>query len=67
MTFGDAIEYLKAGHTLYREGWLNGDRLTCSCTSDMQFFLEVSYGDKEPIPYFAGNADIFADDWRLMD
>ncbi len=66
MNFGDAIEQLKAGRTLCREGWLDGDRLTCSCTSDMQMYLEVSYGDRKPIPYFAGNADIFANDWRVV-
>lgn len=67
MTFGDALELAKAGKVLRRKGWLEGDRLFCNYTNDMQPFLEVYYEDKEPIPYFAGNHDIFADDWEVVN
>ena len=66
MTFGDALEQAKAGKVLRRKGWLMGDRLICNYTDDMQPFLEVSYEHKEPIPYFAGNTDLFADDWEVV-
>jgi hypothetical protein len=66
MGFGDALEQAKAGNVLRRKGWLEGDILVCNYTSDMQPFLEVSYAGKEPIPYFAGNIDLFADDWEIV-
>ena len=66
MTFGDALEQAKAGKIVRRKGWLAGDRLICNYTKDLQPFLEVSCGGKEPIPYFAGNPDIFADDWETV-
>ena len=66
MTFGDALEYAKAGRTLRRRGWPKGDQLTCSYTNDIQPFLEVGHDGKEPIPYFAGNIDIFANDWEII-
>jgi hypothetical protein len=66
MGFSDALEQAKAGNILRRKGWLEGDMLVCNYTSDMQPFLEVSYAGKEPIPYFAGNIDLFADDWETV-
>jgi len=65
MTFSDAIELAKAGKTLRREGWPESDILKCNYTDDMQPYLEVVSGDKEPIPYFTGNVDLFADDWEV--
>ncbi|MBO6202446.1 MAG: DUF2829 domain-containing protein [Selenomonas sp.] len=66
MTFGDALELAKAGKVLRRDGWPDGDKLFCHYTGDLQPFLEVVSGDREPIPYFTGNADLFADDWRVI-
>ncbi len=67
MTFGDALEHAKAGRTLRRDGWPDGDKLICRYTGDLRPFLEVVSGDSEPIPYFTGNTDLFADDWRVIE
>ena len=66
MTFGDALEYAKAGRSVRRAGWMPGDEVVCHYTEDMQPFLEVSCPGHEPVPYFAGNVDIFADDWEIV-
>ena len=66
MTFGDALEYAKAGRIVRRAGWAPGDWLACCYTDDMQPFLEVSHPGHEPIPYFAGNVDLFANDWEIV-
>ena len=66
MTFSDALELAKAGKTLTRKGWPDGDKLYCSYTDDMQPFLMVVSGNSEPIPYFTGNVDLFADDWEIV-
>lgn len=66
LTFGDALEMAKAGKILRRKGWPDGDVLFCNYTDDMQPFLEVSSGESDPIPYFTGNADLFADDWEVL-
>ena len=67
MIFSEAIELAKAGKTLRRQGWPEGDYLKCGYTGDMQPFLEVTSGGREPIPYFTGNTDLFADDWEITE
>ena len=66
MTFGDALEYAKAGRAVRRAGWIPGIRLVCCYTKDMQPFLVKSIPSHESVPYFAGNSDIFADDWEIV-
>ena len=66
MTFGDALEYLKAGRIARRKGWLENDRVACFYTADMRPYLVVWYEDNEPIPYTATDIDLFADDWEVM-
>ena len=66
MTFGDALEYLKAGRIVRREDWLTTDRVACCYTADMQPYLVVWYEDNEPIPYTVTDIDLFANDWRVV-
>ncbi len=67
MTFGDALEQLKAGRKARRLGWPFGnDEVRCSYTADMRPYLEVAYDDMEPIPYTVTDIDLFADDWEVI-
>lgn len=52
MTFGDALERMKAGQKMTREG--------------VRAYLVVQSIDCEPMPYTATDADIFADDWEAV-
>lgn len=70
MNFGDALELLKAGHSVQRAGW-NG--------KGMHLFLQIpseTYCDPYIVMYtaqgtyqagwLASQADMLADDWRQV-
>lgn len=65
MTFGEALENVKAGKTIAREIWIN-KKVSCNYTSDCQSYLEMTINNNQPIPYYQSNADIFADDWKII-
>ena len=66
MTFGDALEQAKAGRQIRRDDCPAGDKLTCVYTKDLHPYLMMFEGDSEPIPFFIGNTDLFATDWRVI-
>lgn len=66
MTFGDALEYAKAGRHITRTGWPFLDIVYVEYTLDMSPYLVVRSEDREAIPYFATDIDLFADDWKTL-
>ena len=60
MTFGDALERMKAGQHVTRSGWPWPDSVRAEYTDDMQTYLVVEAPTREPIPYVATDIDIFA-------
>lgn len=67
MTFGDALEQMKAGARMARRMWIFNDVVYVKYTSaDLQPYLVVQSGDREAIPYTATDVDIFSDDWEAV-
>lgn len=66
MTFGDALEYAKAGRRITRTGWPFPDVVYVNYTLDMSPYLVVQSENREAIPYFATDIDLFADDWKTI-
>jgi len=66
MTFGDALEYAKAGRHIARSGWLFPDIVYVEYTLDMSPYLVVQTEGRAAIPYFATDIDLFADDWETI-
>ena len=67
MTFGDALERMKAGAHMARRMWIFSDVVYVKYTSaDLQPYLVIQSGENEAMPYIATNIDIFADDWEVV-
>lgn len=66
MTFGEALEYAKAGRRITRTGWPFSDIVYAEYTLDMSPYLVVQSKGREAIPYFATDIDLFADDWETI-
>lgn len=66
MTFGDALERMKAGERCKRMGWTECAEMYVEYTSDMAPYLVLRAAQHEPIPYTSTNADVFADDWKVI-
>jgi hypothetical protein len=83
MNFGRALDYVKNGDKIAREGWNGkgmwvrlfapggGGHELCSLS---QPFLVIEYPQGHPaypngscIPWLASQSDILAEDWRLTD
>lgn len=70
MSFGDALETLKRGHCVTREGW-NGKGMWLGLQvpdpdSKMTLpyiYMKTAQGDL--VPWLASQTDILTDDWRL--
>lgn len=77
MTFGDAVEALKAGHTVQRQGW-NGKGMYLRFISNWTFtnsiddnkdllpFIAMKTVDDKFVPWFASQTDILAEDWSVV-
>lgn len=67
MTFGDAIEALKAGHKIARDGW-NGKGMNVSLRHEEGyeacFVLLNAQGRQQP-GWNASTADVLAEDWTV--
>lgn len=67
MTFGDALEQMKAGQKMTRECWVRHDVIYAKYTrEEVRAYLVAQSMDCEPMPYTATDADIFADDWEAV-
>lgn len=70
MTFGDAIEALKSGDTVAREGWNGKGMLLQLQRPDAHSKMSLPYiymrtvqGDL--VPWLASQTDMLAEDWTL--
>jgi len=71
MNFGDAIDHLKDGSIVCREGW-NGKGMYIelqrpdkhSKMTKPYIFMRTVQGDL--IPWLASQADVLAEDWELV-
>lgn len=70
-TFGNAIELLKTGHKVCREGW-NGKGMWLALQvpdahSKMTLpYIYMSTVTGDLVPWLASQTDILAEDWVLM-
>lgn len=66
MTFGDALERMKAGQNMTRRKWIVNNIVYVEYTvAALQPYLVIQPGKHEAMPYTATNDDIFADDWEV--
>ena len=71
LNFSDALEAVKAGDSIQREGW-NGKDLTVKIQvpdsgSKMTLpYLYIEYPDGRRCPWLASQTDILAEDWRVV-
>lgn len=67
MTFGDALEKMKAGARMTRENWIFHDVIYAKYTdASVCPYLVVQSPGHDVIPYTATDVDIFADDWEAV-
>ena len=70
MSFGDALESLKRGHFVTREGW-NGKGMYLALQvpdsgSKMTLpYIYMKTVQEDLVPWLASQTDILTDDWRL--
>lgn len=77
MKFGVAIEALKDGELVYREGWNGKEQwlfyernfvMTCDETEvdyHVRPFIMIRTVDEQFVPWTASQTDILAEDWRI--
>ena len=72
MTFSAALELLKAGEAVQREGWNGKGQYLELQTPDDESKMTLPYiyiatvaGDL--VPWLGSQTDILADDWQLVD
>jgi hypothetical protein len=69
MTFGDALEALKAGRTVARNGW-NGKGMWLQlqrpdARSKMSLpYIYMKTADGNLVPWLASQTDMLSDDWQ---
>ena len=66
MTFGDALEQIKAGHRCKRQTWTFRDVIYAKYTKDMLPYLVIESPRCEPVPYTVTDKDLFANDWKVV-
>lgn len=72
LTFGQALENLKMGHTVAREGWNGRDMYLELQTPDENSKMQRSYIYIVPgnvaftVPWVASQADLLTDDWYVV-
>lgn len=67
MTFGDALERMKAGQHVTRSGWPWPEDVHAAYTGDMQPYLVVQAEGRMAVPYAPNDKDLFADDWEIIE
>lgn len=78
MNFGQAIEALKAGKKVQRDGW-NGKGLTLELQMPdahskmtlpyifMRYPSDAKTTPGAAVPWLASQTDVLAEDWRIVD
>lgn len=68
MTFGDALEQMKAGRKVRRRGWQHPRTIYAEYTRDMvPYLMQKRQGIFDSMPYTPTDTDLFAQDWEVMD
>lgn len=69
MSFSDALDLLKNGESMTREGWNGAHSIALVLGgpdfTDRVFVIYTSRG--EVMPWLASQADLLAEDWRVFD
>ena len=81
MNFGDALEALKEGKKVARDGW-NGkgmflflsppvgcqmySKYTGKGINDLQPFIVMKTADETLVPWLASQTDVLAEDWDII-
>lgn len=71
MTFGQALDYLKSGHNVCRDGW-NGKGMWLALQvpdahSKMQRpYIYIKTAQDQLVPWVASHGDLLGDDWRIV-
>lgn len=72
IVFGEAIEALKSGNLVAREGW-NGKGMylqICLPSDDdknLLPFIEMKTADDKYVPWLASQTDMLAEDWFILE
>lgn len=74
MTFGKALDLMKQGRKVRREGWngkgmhvaLTGSTLL-NCSTVMRDFIYMKAADGLLVPWTASQTDVLAEDWLLVE
>lgn len=72
MSFGHAVEALKAGHAVQRQGW-NGKGMWLelqrpTALSKMTLpYIYMKTADDNLVPWLASQTDVLANDWRVFE
>ena len=81
MSFGHAVELLKGGHRVAREGW-NGKGMWltlvdtgyydvgCSVVGEINLLLPwigMKTADNKFVPWLASQTDVLAEDWQIVE
>jgi hypothetical protein len=68
--FGIALNYIKAGKKVMREGW-NGKGMYVSLfesnKSDRLSYLMLKTVDDKFVPWTVSQTDVLAEDWRIYE
>jgi hypothetical protein len=71
VNFGQALDVLKAGGKVMRDGW-NGRGMSLTIQrpdahSKMSFsYIFISTGDGHRVPWLASRADMLSEDWQAV-
>lgn len=71
MTFGNALECLKLGAKVQREGW-NGKGMWLRHISRSMLapghlpYIEMKTAQEQYVPWLASQTDVLAEDWRVV-
>jgi len=70
MTFGEAIQELKRGNSVYREGWNGkgqylGLQMPDADSANTLPYIYIITVQKDRVPWLASQTDMLATDWAI--
>ncbi len=69
LTFGGAVEQLKQGARVLRQGW-NGKQMFLELVEPrgaMLPFITMKTADDKLVPWLASQSDVLAEDWEVLE
>ena len=74
LNFGQALEALKQGKKISRNGWNGKGMYVSLCTPEINKtrpeilpYLEMKTADEKYIPWLASQTDVMGEDWCILD